>query len=101
MYYYYVQWDVSQNPYFSPPLWLKKFSPESEEEDSVNNLCSTAHFALALKILVGQYNKRYHQKFAMRIGLAYGGPVIAGVIFSIMKSLIINENIRINLFRKF
>ena len=37
----------------------------------------------------------------MRIGLAYGGPVIAGVIFSIMKSLIINENNRINLFMKF
>jgi len=34
---------------------------------------------LALKILVGQFNKRYEQSFAMRIGLAYGGPVIAGV----------------------
>jgi len=57
-------------------------SPEAEIEDSVNNLCSTAHFALALKILVGQFNKRYEQSFAMRIGLAYGGPVIAGVIGS-------------------
>ena len=43
-------------------------SPEAEEEDSVNNLCSTAHFALALKILVGQFNKRYDKKFQMRIG---------------------------------
>ena len=42
--------------------------PEAEEEDSVNNLCSTAHFALALKILVGQFNKRYDKKFQMRIG---------------------------------
>ena len=58
------------------------FSPEAEEEDSVNNLCSTAHFALALKILLGQFNKRYDRKFQMRIGLAYGGPVIAGVIGS-------------------
>lgn len=57
-------------------------SPEAEEEDSVNNLCSTAHFALALKILVGQFNKRYGRNFQMRIGLAYGGPVIAGVIGS-------------------
>ena len=57
-------------------------SPEAEEEDSVNNLCSTAHFALALKILLGQFNKRYDRKFQMRIGLAYGGPVIAGVIGS-------------------
>ena len=32
----------------------------------------------------------------MRIGLAYGGPVIAGVILCIMKSLIINENNRMN-----
>ena len=66
-------------PGFCLTLYL---SPEAEEEDSVNNLCSTAHFALALKILLGQFNKRYDRKFQMRIGLAYGGPVIAGVIGS-------------------
>jgi len=59
---------------YQPPLELLAcyikiyFSPEAEEEDSVNNLCSTAHFALALKILVGQFNKRYDKKFQMRIG---------------------------------
>ena len=63
-------------------LLILYLSPEAEEEDSVNNLCSTAHFALALKILLGQFNKRYDRKFQMRIGLAYGGPVIAGVIGS-------------------
>ena len=66
-------------PGFCSTIYL---SPEAEEEDSVNNLCSTAHFALALKILLGQFNKRYDRKFQMRIGLAYGGPVIAGVIGS-------------------
>jgi len=54
-------------------------SPDAEVEDSVNNLCSTAHFALHLRILVGRFNKQHNQNFKMRIGLAYGGPVIAGV----------------------